>query len=104
MSAADRRFPTRWGLLAGPEWIQARHNHEMDCWWSGAVEAYVLAAWPSPEQIAINRRNRAEQRRQERKERLQHKKRMLKAQAIFDCSRSQSALQPQTSIAQLSLI
>jgi hypothetical protein len=76
----------------------------MDAWWSGAVEAYVIEAWPSPEQIAINRRHAAEQRLQERQERLQHQKRTLKAQAIFDCSRSQSALQPQPPIAQLSLI
>ena len=105
MAATDtgRRFQTRWGLLTGPEWIRARQRQEMDDWWCGAVEAYVVEAWPSAEQIAANRLERAERRRLERQEREQQRSRHLKAQAISDCARTDSGSRPrQTS--QLTLI
>jgi hypothetical protein len=103
MKASERRFQTRWGMLTGPEWILARQKHEMDRWWRGPVEAYVMEAWPSPEQIQENRRQAAEEREQERQERERDRCRRLKARAIADCARTDSGSRPRTPN-QLSLI
>lgn len=94
MRATERRFLTRWGMLTGPEWILARQKHEMDRWWGGAVESYVREAWPSPEQIQVNRQQAAEQSEQERQERERDRRRQLKARAISDCARTDSSHRP----------
>jgi hypothetical protein len=69
----------------------------MDRWWRGAVEVYVMEAWPSLQQIQENRQQAAEQRELERQERERDRRRQLKAQAIADCARTDSAsrVQPQ---------
>ena len=103
MKASERRFLTRWGMLTGPEWILARQRHEMDRWWRGGVETYVMEAWPSSEQIQGNRRQAAEEREQERLERERDRRRQLKARAIADCARTDSGSRLRTPN-QLSLI
>jgi hypothetical protein len=87
MTTAEPTILTKWGRLTGAQWLEARHREFMDTWWMPQVEQYVNDHWPTPEQIAANRRNLAQTKRAQRN-------RSLKARAIADIARSDSRSRP----------
>jgi hypothetical protein len=52
---------TRWGRLAGAQWLQARYEEKMDEWFTADLEAYLAEHWPTVEQIAANRQRSRKQ-------------------------------------------
>jgi len=84
MTTPEPTILTKWGRLTGRQWIEARTREAMDAWWTPEVTAYVLQHWPTPEQIEINRRTWAQQKRT-------HRNRTATAKAIADVARADRA-------------
>lgn len=84
----DPTFLTKWGRLTSQEYQWRKRQEFMDEWFTPALEEYLQEAWPSPEQIAQNRRRRAAELEQVRQQNLKRQNRARKAQAISDCART----------------
>ena len=66
MPSPEPTILTRWGRLTGAQWQEARHREAMDAWWTPDLLDYVVENWPSPEQLATNRRHWAQKKRADR--------------------------------------
>ena len=75
---------TKWGPLTGAQWLEARHREAMDAWWTADLLEYVVENWPTPEQLAVNQRHWAQQKRA-------HRARTATAQAMASVSRADHA-------------
>ena len=100
MARPEPTILTKWGRLTGAQWLEARQRETMDAWWTPEVEAYVLEEWPTAEQIAINQRHWAQQKRAQRN-------RLATAKAISSVTRADRAPGPGSrsrTTAQLSIL
>ena len=66
MSSPEPTILTKWGRLTGAQWQEARYHEAMDAWWTPHLLRYVVESWPTPEQLAINRRHWAQKKRADR--------------------------------------
>lgn len=76
----DPTFPTKWGRLTSQEYQWRKRQEVLEEWLTPELLAYLEENWPSPEQIAENRRRRAAELEETRR-------RNLKQRAISDCIR-----------------
>jgi len=84
MIGTEPTILTKWGRLTGAQWMEARHREAMENWWTPEVEAYVAESWPTPEQLAINQRHWAQEKRA-------HRARTATAQGIASVARADRA-------------
>ena len=66
MPSPEPTILTKWGRLTGAQWLEARQREAMDAWWTADVLEYVVEFWPTPEQLAVNQRHCAQQKRADR--------------------------------------
>jgi hypothetical protein len=66
MPSPEPTILTKWGRLTGAQWQEAKNREAMEKWWTPELEAYVAENWPSPEQLAVNQRHWAQQKRADR--------------------------------------
>jgi hypothetical protein len=66
MASPEPTILTKWGRLTGAQWLEARNREAMDSWWTADVLDYVSENWPTPEQLAVNQRHWAQEKRADR--------------------------------------
>lgn len=66
MPSPEPTILTKWGRLTGAQWLEARYREAMDAWWTADLLQYVTDHWPTPEQLAVNQRAWAQEKRARR--------------------------------------
>jgi hypothetical protein len=84
MPSPEPTILTKWGRLTGAQWQEAKRREIMDAWWTHDLLEYVAEHWPTHEQLAVNQRNLAQEKRA-------HRVRTATAKAIADVARSDRA-------------